>query len=62
MKKYKKVYCDALGYDPSDNTQYIQSEISGGVGVDIHHIDNREDRIENLMCLRGRAVFFRLIQ
>lgn len=38
----------ALGYDISD---FIPSEISGNKAVDLHHIVNREDRIENLMAL-----------
>ena len=29
----------------------MPSEISGNKGVDIHHIVNRENRIENLMLL-----------
>lgn len=52
MIKYKKVYLDALGFDECD---FIPCEISGLLGVDLHHIIGRgkkgEDRVENLMCL-----------
>ena len=51
MRKHTKVYLSALGYDLSDPNQFIQSEISGLRAVDIHHIDSREDRIENLMAV-----------
>lgn len=51
MKKHTKIYLTALGYDLHDPNQFIQSEISGGKAVDLHHIDNREDRIENLIAL-----------
>lgn len=45
---YKKVYTKALGFSPGD---FIPSEISGKQAVDIHHIVNREHRIENLMAV-----------
>ena len=48
MKKHTKIYMMALGYDISD---FMPSELSGSKGVDIHHIVNREDRIENLILL-----------
>ena len=48
MKKHTKIYMDALGYDISD---FMPSELTGAKGVDIHHIVNRENRIENLMLL-----------
>jgi len=48
MKKHTKIYMNALGYDISD---FMPCEITGKKGVDIHHIVNRENRIENLMLL-----------
>jgi len=48
MKKHTKIYMDALGYDTCD---FMPCEITGSRGVDIHHIVNRENRIENLMLL-----------
>tara|TARA_R110000822_G_scaffold232196_1_gene363987 strand:- start:205 stop:501 length:297 start_codon:yes stop_codon:yes gene_type:complete len=48
MKKHTKIYMDALGYDECD---FMPCEITGSKGVDIHHIVNRENRIENLMLL-----------
>ena len=48
MKQHTKIYMNALGYDISD---FMPSELSGAKGVDIHHIVNRENRIENLMLL-----------
>ena len=48
MIKYKKVYIEALGFIPGE---FIPCELSGGPAVDIHHIDGRGDRIENLMAL-----------
>lgn len=48
MKPHTKIYIDALGYHISD---FMPSEISGKKGVDVHHIVNRENRIENLMLL-----------
>jgi len=48
MKKHTKIYIDSLGYDLND---FMPSELSGARGVDIHHIVNRENRIENLMLL-----------
>ena len=38
MIKYKKVYLDALGFDECD---FIPCEISGLLGVDLHHIIGR---------------------
>lgn len=51
MKNHTKIYFDAFGYDTEDATVFVPSEISGSKGVDIHHIVNREDRIENLIML-----------
>ena len=48
MRKHTKIYMDALGYDETD---FMPCEITGRIGVDIHHIVNRENRIENLMLL-----------
>lgn len=48
MKKHTKLYLNVLGYDITD---FIPSEISGQRAIDLHHIVNREDRIENLMAL-----------
>tara|TARA_R110000796_G_scaffold97429_2_gene204442 strand:- start:17745 stop:18041 length:297 start_codon:yes stop_codon:yes gene_type:complete len=48
MKKHTKIYMDAFGYDECD---FMPCEITGSKGVDIHHIVNRENRIENLMLL-----------
>jgi len=57
LKKYKKIYFDHFNYAEGD---FVPSEISGKVAVDIHHIDcvgmgggDREkyDVIENLMAL-----------
>ena len=48
MKKHTILYIKAMGYDETD---FMPCEISGQRGVDIHHIVNREDRIENLMLL-----------
>jgi len=48
MKAHTKIYLKALGYDESD---FMPCEITGATGVDIHHIVNRENRIENLMLL-----------
>lgn len=45
---YKTVYTKALGLTPGD---YISSELSDRPAVDIHHIVNRENRIENLMAV-----------
>lgn len=55
MKNHTKIYLTAFGFDLSDTTQFVPSEISGNKAVDIHHIIGRgkggEDRIENLMAL-----------
>lgn len=57
MKRHTKIYLEAFGYDTND---FIPCEISGGVAVDIHHIESRgmggdplgnKDRIENLMAV-----------
>jgi hypothetical protein len=48
MKAHTKIYMAALGYDTCD---FMPCEITGDPGVDIHHIVNRENRIENLMLL-----------
>tara|TARA_R110000787_G_scaffold153264_1_gene267121 strand:+ start:232 stop:528 length:297 start_codon:yes stop_codon:yes gene_type:complete len=48
MKKHTKIYMQALGYDETD---FMPCEITGSRGVDIHHIVNRDNRIENLMLL-----------
>jgi hypothetical protein len=48
MKPHTKIYMNALGYDTCD---FMPCEITGSRGVDIHHIFNRENRIENLMLL-----------
>ena len=48
MKKHTKIYIDSLGYDETD---FMPCEITGRKGIDIHHIVNRENRIENLMLL-----------
>lgn len=49
MKPHTKIYFKALNYDISE--PFIPSELSGSKAVDLHHIVNREDRIENLMAL-----------
>jgi hypothetical protein len=51
MKLHTKIYLTAFGFDLSDQTQYVRSELSNQRGVDIHHIVDRENRIENLMML-----------
>ena len=51
MKQHTLIYLEAFGHDRADNNIFVPSEISGGRGVDIHHIVTREDRIENLMML-----------
>jgi len=52
MVKYKQIYLKSFGYTPSD---FICCEISGRIGVDMHHIVGRgrggTDRIENIMSL-----------
>ena len=48
MRKHTKIYMKALGYDTCD---FMPCEITGSRGIDIHHIVNRENRIENLMLL-----------
>lgn len=50
MQNYKKTYCKAFGYCMT-NDQFIPSELSGCKAVDIHHIVDRSNRIENLMAL-----------
>lgn len=51
MKKHTKIYFKAFGLDTGDPTQFVPSEINHVRSVDIHHIVNREDRIENLIAL-----------
>lgn len=48
MKQHTKIYINALGYDVTD---FMPCEITGKKGIDIHHIVNRDNRIENLMLL-----------
>lgn len=48
MRLHTKIYMRALGYDITD---FIPSELSGLKAIDLHHIVNRENRIENLMAL-----------
>jgi len=48
MRYHTKIYLKELGYDTCD---FMPCEITGSRGVDIHHIVNRENRIENLMLL-----------
>jgi len=50
MKKHTKIYYKALNYPMHEDT-FVPSEVSGNRAVDIHHIVNRDDRIENLMAL-----------
>ena len=61
MKRYTKIYLQALGYDTTD---FIPCELTGERAVDIHHIEARgmggdptksKDRIENLMALSRNA-------
>ena len=48
MKQHTKIYINSLGYTDTD---FMPCEITGRKGVDVHHIVNRENRIENLMLL-----------
>jgi hypothetical protein len=48
MKKHTKIYINSFGYTDTD---FMPCEITGCRGVDVHHILNRENRIENLMLL-----------
>ena len=48
MKQHTKIYLKALKYYPED---FMPSELSGFKGIDIHHVVNRDNRIENLMLL-----------
>lgn len=48
MKQHTQIYLEALGYHITD---FMPCELTNGQGVDIHHIVNRENRIENLMLL-----------
>tara|TARA_R110000796_G_scaffold90263_1_gene194092 strand:- start:3842 stop:4141 length:300 start_codon:yes stop_codon:yes gene_type:complete len=48
MRKHTKIYMKSLGYDTCD---FMPCEITGSRGIDIHHIVDRENRIENLMLL-----------
>lgn len=47
---YKKIYFDAFNY-PMHQDTFVPSELSGDKSQDLHHIVNRENRIENLMAL-----------
>lgn len=59
MKKHIKIYHDALGIPLSDDCKAERiSELGGGVGTDLHHIERRGmggskslDRIENIIAL-----------
>ena len=60
MIRYKRIYCEAFGYDPE---RFIPSEVSGFAAVDVHHIDCKgmggdptgsKDRIENLIAVTRR--------
>lgn len=48
MRKHTKIYIKSFGYHLTD---FMPSEISGSKLQDVHHIVNRENRIENLMGL-----------
>ena len=55
MKKHTQIYMNHFGYDISS---FIDCEVCGKVGNDLHHIEARQmggsknkDFIENLMCL-----------
>jgi len=48
LKKHTKIYYKKLNYFYED---FVPSEISQVKAVDIHHIVNRENRIENLMAV-----------
>ena len=52
MKKHTKIYIKELGSHPTD---FMPCEITGNKGIDVHHIVNRENRIENLMLLTREA-------
>lgn len=52
MQKHTKIYIKSLGYHLAD---FMPCEVTGRKGVDIHHIVNRENRIENLMLLTREA-------
>lgn len=52
MKPHTKIYIKALGYHISD---FMPCELTGKKGIDLHHIVNRENRIENLMLLTREA-------
>ncbi len=49
-KKHIIIYLNALDLPLSSDFK-VFSEISGAVANDIHHICNREDKIENLMAV-----------
>lgn len=49
-KKHTIIYYKAFDV-PMTQDFRVPSEISGADAVDIHHIVNREDRIENLMAV-----------
>lgn len=48
MKKHTAIYFKAFGYDETD---FIPSEISGARAIDLHHIVDRSNRIENIMAV-----------
>ena len=50
MKNHTKIYYKAFDY-PLHQDTFVESEISRDRAADIHHIVNREDRIENLMAV-----------
>ena len=50
MKNHTKIFYKAFNYPLYQDT-FVESEISKDKASDIHHIVNREDRIENLMAV-----------
>ena len=50
MKNHTRIYYKAFDY-PLHADTFVESEISKDKATDIHHIVNREDRIENLMAV-----------
>jgi len=50
MKNHTKIFYKAFNYPLHPDT-FVESEISKERAVDIHHIVNRENRIENLMAV-----------
>jgi len=51
MKKHISIYYKAMNYNLGDASEYVPSELSLSKSQDLHHLVNREDRIENLMAL-----------